>query len=87
MTWAAKHRYPYIGLNTNFETNRKIRALYAEGAREVGYEPGPENFGVLLQCHVAETEEKAYQNAQEFLVDGRRVHRPHPPRLGHAVRL
>ena len=67
VTWAAKHRYPYIGLNTNFDTNRKIRALYAEGAREVGYEPGPENFGVLLQCHVAETEEKAYRNAQEFL--------------------
>ena len=67
VVWAAKHRYPYIGLGTNFDLSDKIKKLYRETAREVGYEPGPENFGQLLQCHVAETEEQAERNAQQFM--------------------
>ncbi len=65
--WAAEHRYPYMGLNTNFDVSQKIKDLYIDSARRVGYEPGPENFGQLLQCHVAETEEKAERNAKEFM--------------------
>ena len=65
--WAAEHRYPYIGLNTNFDLSDKIKSIYTETARGVGYEPGPENFGQLLQCHVADTEEKAERNAKEFM--------------------
>ena len=67
VVWAAEHRYPYIGLNTNFDVSQKIKDLYIDTARGVGYEPGPENFGQLLQCHVAETEEKAERNAREFM--------------------
>ena len=67
VVWAAEHRYPYLGLNTNFDVSQKIKDLYIESARRVGYEPGPENFGQLLQCHVAETEEKAERNAKEFM--------------------
>ncbi len=67
VVWAAEHRYPYLGLNTNFDVSQKIKDLYIESARRVGYEPGPENFGQLLQCHVAETEEKAERNAREFM--------------------
>ena len=67
VVWAAEHRYPYIGLNTNFDVSQKIKDLYVESARAVGYEPGPENFGQLLQCHVADTEEKAERNAREFM--------------------
>lgn len=67
VVWAAQHRYPYIGLNTNFDLSQKIKDLYIGSAREVGYEPGPENFGQLLQCHVAETEEKAERNAKQFM--------------------
>ncbi len=67
VVWAAEHRYPYIGLNTNFDVSQKIKDLYIESARGVGYEPGPENFGQLLQCHVADTEEKAERNAREFM--------------------
>ncbi|MEX0683382.1 MAG: LLM class flavin-dependent oxidoreductase [Dehalococcoidia bacterium] len=65
--WAAEHRYPYLGLNTNFDLSQKIKEIYTETARSVGYEPGPENFGQLLQCHVADTAEKAEQNAREFM--------------------
>jgi alkanesulfonate monooxygenase SsuD/methylene tetrahydromethanopterin reductase-like flavin-dependent oxidoreductase (luciferase family) len=67
VVWAAQHRYPYIGLNTNFDLSQKIKDLYTDTAHEYGYEPGPENFGQLLQCHVAETEEKAEQNARQFM--------------------
>jgi alkanesulfonate monooxygenase SsuD/methylene tetrahydromethanopterin reductase-like flavin-dependent oxidoreductase (luciferase family) len=67
VVWSAQHRYPYIGLNTNFDVSQKIKDLYIESARAVGYEPGPENFGQLLQCHVADTEEKAERNAKEFM--------------------
>jgi alkanesulfonate monooxygenase SsuD/methylene tetrahydromethanopterin reductase-like flavin-dependent oxidoreductase (luciferase family) len=65
--WAAEHRYPYLGLNTNFDVSQKIKDIYFESARRVGYEPGPENFGQLLQCHVADTAEKAERNAREFM--------------------
>ncbi|MCH8284002.1 MAG: LLM class flavin-dependent oxidoreductase [Chloroflexi bacterium] len=67
VVWAAEHRYPYVGLGTNFDLSQKIKDIYREAARRVGYEAGPEQFGQLLQCHVAETEEKAIKNAREFL--------------------
>jgi alkanesulfonate monooxygenase SsuD/methylene tetrahydromethanopterin reductase-like flavin-dependent oxidoreductase (luciferase family) len=67
VVWSALHRYPYIGLNTNFDVSQKIKDLYTESARSVGYEPGPECFGQLLQCHVADSEEKAERNAREFM--------------------
>jgi alkanesulfonate monooxygenase SsuD/methylene tetrahydromethanopterin reductase-like flavin-dependent oxidoreductase (luciferase family) len=65
--WAAKHRYPYICLNTSIEDTKKIWAIYDEAAESVGYTPGPENRGYLLRVHVAETEEKALQNARQFM--------------------
>ena len=67
VVWAAEHRYPYIGLNTNFELTAKIKGLYTEAAERVGYKAGPEQFGMLLQCHVQDTEEKALRNAREFM--------------------
>jgi alkanesulfonate monooxygenase SsuD/methylene tetrahydromethanopterin reductase-like flavin-dependent oxidoreductase (luciferase family) len=65
--WAAKHRYPYICLNTTLDTTKKIWALYDQAAAEVGYTPGPENRGYLLRVHVAESEEKALENARQFM--------------------
>jgi hypothetical protein len=38
-----------------------------EVAHRLGFEPGPEQFGLLLQFHVAETEERAEQNAHQFM--------------------
>ena len=65
--WAAEHRYPYVCLNTSIEDTKKIWAVYDETAERVGYTPGPENRGYLLRVHVAETEEKALQNARQFM--------------------
>ena len=64
--WAARHRYPYIALNTTVEQTQKIWDLYDATAAEVGFKGGPEYHGYLKQVHVAETEEKALANAREF---------------------
>jgi alkanesulfonate monooxygenase SsuD/methylene tetrahydromethanopterin reductase-like flavin-dependent oxidoreductase (luciferase family) len=65
--WAAKHRYPYICLNTSVDATKKIWQTYDEAAAEVGYVPGPENRGYLIRVHVSDTEEKAVMNAKKFL--------------------
>lgn len=67
VVWAAEHRYPYVGLGTNFDVSQKIKDLYTAAARRAGYEPGPENFGQLLQCHVQPTEARAEENAKQFM--------------------
>ena len=36
-------------------------------AAEVGYTAGPENRGYLIQVHVSDTEEKAIENARQFM--------------------
>ena len=66
IVWAAQHRYPYIALNTSIESTRNIWQIYDEEAERCGYTAGPENRGYLQQCHVAETEEKAIENARQF---------------------
>lgn len=64
--WAARHRYPYIALNTTVEQTLRIWELYDRTAEEVGFQGGPEYHGYLKQVHVAETDEKAIENARQF---------------------
>ena len=65
--FSARNRYPYIALNTSAEQSRKVWDLYDQIAAEVGYQSGPQQRGYLLRCHVAETEEKALENARQFM--------------------
>jgi alkanesulfonate monooxygenase SsuD/methylene tetrahydromethanopterin reductase-like flavin-dependent oxidoreductase (luciferase family) len=67
VVWAARHRYPYIALNTTIEQTQRIWKLYDDTAAEVGFRSGPEYHGYLKQVHVAETEEKAVENARQFM--------------------
>jgi alkanesulfonate monooxygenase SsuD/methylene tetrahydromethanopterin reductase-like flavin-dependent oxidoreductase (luciferase family) len=67
IVWAAEHRYPYIILNAPVEDSKKVWQLYDETAARVGYQAGPEQRGYLIRCHVAETEEKAIENARQFM--------------------
>jgi alkanesulfonate monooxygenase SsuD/methylene tetrahydromethanopterin reductase-like flavin-dependent oxidoreductase (luciferase family) len=64
--WAARQGYPYIALNTTVEQTNKIWELYDATAEEAGFKGGPEYHGYLKQVHVAETEEKALENARQF---------------------
>src|SRR3954465_6634672 len=65
--WAARHGYPYIALNTPVERTKQIWQIYDEAAAEVGIKAGPDYHGLLKQIHVAETEEKAIENARQFM--------------------
>jgi alkanesulfonate monooxygenase SsuD/methylene tetrahydromethanopterin reductase-like flavin-dependent oxidoreductase (luciferase family) len=66
VVWAARHRYPYIALNTTIEQTQRIWQLYDETAEEAGFQSGPEYHGYLKQVHVAETDERAVENARQF---------------------
>jgi alkanesulfonate monooxygenase SsuD/methylene tetrahydromethanopterin reductase-like flavin-dependent oxidoreductase (luciferase family) len=65
--WTAQQRYPYIALNTAIDATKVIWDTYSKAAAEVGYTAGPENFGYLIRVHVQDTEEKAMQNARQFM--------------------
>src|SRR6201999_769785 len=65
--WTAQQRYPYIALNTAIDATKVIWDTYSKAAKDVGYEAGPENFGYLIRVHVQDTEEKARQNARQFM--------------------
>src|SRR5436190_1963017 len=65
--WTAQQRYPYIALNTAIDATKTIWDTYSKAAKEVGYEAGPENFGYLIRVHVLDDEEKAMQNARQFM--------------------
>ncbi len=67
LEFAARHRYPYIALNTSIPDTKKINDTYATIARESGYEAGTEHRGYLIRFHVAETDEKAIEVAKNFL--------------------
>jgi alkanesulfonate monooxygenase SsuD/methylene tetrahydromethanopterin reductase-like flavin-dependent oxidoreductase (luciferase family) len=65
--WAAQHGYPYIALNTPIDRTKQVWQLYDKVAEENGFTGGPDYHGLLKQIHVAETEEKALENARQFL--------------------
>ena len=67
IVWAAQHGYPYIALNTPVERTRQIWDIYDAAAAEAGFQGGPAYHGLLKQIHVAETEEKAIENARQFM--------------------
>ncbi|MBI3247643.1 MAG: LLM class flavin-dependent oxidoreductase [Deltaproteobacteria bacterium] len=68
IVWCAQHHYPYVYLETDPQVTLDLMNLYANAAREVGYEPGPQNFGYLVRVHVQDTDEKAYEVGEGFLV-------------------
>ncbi len=67
IVWAAQTGYPYIARNTPVERTNQIWDIYDKAAAEVGLKGGPEYHGLLKQIHVAETEEKAIENARQFM--------------------
>ncbi len=66
IVWAAQHGYPYIALNTPVDRTRQVWDIYDAVATEHGFTGGPQYHGLLKQIHVAETEEKALENARQF---------------------
>ncbi len=68
LVWCAERNYPYIFLETDPQGTQDMKSIYAETARQHGYEPGPENFGYLVRIHVQDTDEKAYDVGKGYMV-------------------
>ncbi len=67
VVWAATHGHPYMNLGALVETTEWLKQIYIDTAKEVGFKPGPEYFGYLLRCLVADTDEKAIEIGREFM--------------------
>ena len=65
--WAAKHQYPYMNLGSLLDLTKQLKDIYFETALEVGFEPGPQHFGYLMRCLVADTDEEAQEIGRTFL--------------------
>jgi alkanesulfonate monooxygenase SsuD/methylene tetrahydromethanopterin reductase-like flavin-dependent oxidoreductase (luciferase family) len=64
--WAARHRYPYIALNTSLEVTPRMWQLYADTAAEEGYQATPENYGYAIRICVADSDAEAYELGRHF---------------------
>ena len=67
VVWAAEHGHPYMNLGALVDTTEWLKQIYIDTAKEVGYKAGPEHFGYLLRCVVADTDEKAIEIGREFM--------------------
>ena len=65
--WAAKYGYTYVAFLTPLDVTEDLFGIYRTAAAEEDYEPTADNFGYLLCCYVAETQEKADEEARHFI--------------------
>ena len=65
--WAAEHGYTYVAFLTPLDVTEDLFQIYRDTAAEKDYEPTGDNFGYLLCCYVAETQEKADEEARHFI--------------------
>ena len=56
-----------MNLGALVDTTEWLRQVYIDTAKEEGYQAGPEHFGYLLRCLVADTDEKAIEIGREFM--------------------
>ena len=66
VTYAARHRYPYIALAPPLDLIGEIYDLYDQVAEEEGYTPTSDNRGYAIRVNVADTDEKAYEEGKKF---------------------
>ncbi|HEX3245534.1 MAG TPA: LLM class flavin-dependent oxidoreductase [Chloroflexota bacterium] len=66
VVWAAQHGYTYVVLGSFLEQTRELTEIYAETARETGYEMTPDNIGYLLRVFVSDSEERAQELGHNF---------------------
>ncbi|MCH8989055.1 MAG: LLM class flavin-dependent oxidoreductase [Chloroflexi bacterium] len=62
--WAAAHGYTYVAFLTSLDVTQELFDIYRDAATHT---PTKDNFGYLLCCYVAETQEKADEQARHFI--------------------
>ena len=65
--WAGIHGYTYVAFLTALDVTLELFDMYREASVASGHTPTKENFGYLLCCYVAETQEKASEQRKHFL--------------------
>ena len=65
--WAGSRGYTYVAFLTPLDVTGDLFGIYRAAALESGYDPGLDNYGYLLCCYVAETQEKAEEEARHFI--------------------
>ena len=66
VTWAARHKYPYVALAPALDLIEEIYELYDKIAAEEGYTTTPDNRGYAIRINVADSDEKAYEQGKNF---------------------
>jgi len=62
--FSAERRYPFMHVFSPFEQVKKAHNEYREYARAAGYEPSSDQLGWNIPLYVAETDEKAWEEAE-----------------------
>ncbi len=62
--FAAERRYPYMQVFSPFSTVKRILDEYKKQAENFGYEAPPEQLGWAVPIYVADTDEKAWAEAE-----------------------
>ena len=65
--FAAERRYPYMQVFSPFTTVKRILDEYKTQAQRFGYEAPPEQMGWAVPIYVAETDEKAWEEASPHI--------------------
>ena len=65
--WAASHGYTYVAFLTPLDVTEDLFQIYRDAATEAGRQTVADNFGYLICCYVAETQEKADEEARYFI--------------------
>ncbi|MFQ5915317.1 MAG: LLM class flavin-dependent oxidoreductase [Nitrospinota bacterium] len=63
ITFAAERRYPYMQVFSPFSTVKRILEEYKVQAQNFAYEAPPEQLGWAVPIYVADTDEKAWEEA------------------------
>jgi len=65
---AAKRRYPFMMVFAPLGFTKLNYDMYRRAAEEFGYEPAPEQLAFCVGTYVAETDEKAHQEAKDHIM-------------------
>ena len=65
--FAAERRYPYMHVFSPYSQVKRVLDEYKEQARKSGYEAPPDQLGWNIPIYVAETDERAWEEAEAHL--------------------
>jgi alkanesulfonate monooxygenase SsuD/methylene tetrahydromethanopterin reductase-like flavin-dependent oxidoreductase (luciferase family) len=68
ITFAARHRYPFVTVFTPYANARRLLAEYREAADREGYRTLPRQLGLAMPVHVAATDEAARREARPHVL-------------------